>query len=96
MNWKVLEARILEVVFRAMRGMNERWVTDEELQAHVGTLTPRFLKDHGDMFNRTRVEWTDAEGERHTQAWLYPLYEIKEWIATGRIKQLEEKKDVIG
>jgi len=89
MNWSALEAKILAVVMKAMKSVNERWVTADVLCEHVGTLTPRFLKDHGDMFNRTRVEWTDADGVRHTQAWLYPLYEIKEWIATGKIKELQ-------
>jgi len=89
MNWSALEAKILAVVMKAMKSVNERWVTADVLCEHVGTLTPRFLKDHGDMFNRTRVEWTDTDGMRHTQAWIYPLYEIKEWIATGKIKELQ-------
>ena len=89
MNWSALEAKILAVVMKAMKSVNERWVTADVLCEHVGTLTPRFLKDHGEMFNRTRVEWTDEGGVRHAQAWLYPLYEIKEWIATGKIKELK-------
>ena len=90
-NWKAFEAKVLDVIRKAMRSYNERWVTAEELQQHVGTLTPRFMKDHGDLFEemRTRVEWTDADGERHAQAWLYPLYEIKEMVITGKIKDLK-------
>ena len=89
-NWKALEAKILEVIRTAMRSYNERWVTDEVLCEHVGTLTPRWLKDHGQMFNRTRVEWTDKDGAKHVQTWLYPLYEIKEMILNGEIKELHE------
>ena len=90
-NWKAFEAKVLDVIRKAMRSYNERWVTAEELQQHVATLTPRFMKDHGDLFEemRTRVEWTDADGERHAQAWLYPLYEIKEMVITGKIKDLK-------
>ena len=90
-NWKAFEAKVLDVIRKAMRSYNERWVTAEELQQHVGTLTPRFMKDHGDLFKemRTRVEWTDANGERHAQAWLYPLYEIKEMVINGKIKDLK-------
>lgn len=90
MNWSVLEAKILAVIMKAMKSLNERWVTAEVLCEHVGTLTPRFLKEHGQMFNRTRVEWTDKDGVEHTQAWIYPLYEIKEMIITGKIKELKE------
>lgn len=95
-NWKALEAKILEVIRKAMRSYNERWVTAEVLCEHVGTLTPRFMKEHGQMFNRTRVEWTDKDGVEHTQAWIYPLYEIKEMIITGKIKELKEthKSDI--
>ena len=89
-NWAALQAKILEVIRKSMREYNERWVTAEVVEQHVGTLTKRFLEDHGKMFPRTRVEWTDEKGVLHTQAWLYPLYEIKEMILDGRIKELKE------
>ena len=86
-----LRAEIVATVKQAMTTYNEKWVTAEVLCEHVGTLTPRFMKDHGDLFKemRTRVEWTDADGERHAQAWLYPLYEIKEMVINGKIKDLK-------
>jgi hypothetical protein len=91
-----LRAEIVATVKQAMTTYNEKWVTAEVLCEHVGTLTPRFMKEHGQMFNRTRVEWTDKDGVEHTQAWIYPLYEIKEMIITGKIKELEEthKSDI--
>ena len=87
---KVLRAEIVATVKQAMTTYNEKWVTDEVLCEHIGTLTPRFLKDHGKMFNRTRVEWTDENGVKHCQGWIYPLYEIKEMILNGKIKELKE------
>ena len=94
MSDKVLEAKIVAAVGKAMRTYCERWVTADVLCEHVGTLTKRFMKDHGDMFNRTRVEWDepDENGQmRHvvSREWLYPLHEIQDWIATGRIKELK-------
>lgn len=86
---KLLRAEIVAEVRRAMVELNERWVTADVLCEHVGTLTKRFLQDHGDMFNRTRVEWVDKYGTRHPQAWLYPLYEIKAMILNGKIKELK-------
>lgn len=87
---KALRAEIVAEVRKAMAGINERYVTAEVLCEHISTLTPRFMKDHGDMFNRTRVEWTDGKtGTRHIQAWLYPLNEIKQMILDGRIKELK-------
>ena len=89
-----LRAEIVATVKQAMRTYNEKWVTADVLCEHVGTLTKRFMKDHGDMFNRTRVEWDeeDENGQmRHvvSRDWLYPLHEIQDWIATGRIKELK-------
>jgi hypothetical protein len=46
------------------------------------------MKDHGQMFNRTRVEWDDETGHHAAKDWLYPLYEIKDMITTGKIKEL--------
>ena len=89
-----MEARVLATVWKAMTTINERWVTAETLCEHVGTLTPRFLKSHGQMFNRTRVEWDDEDGvHRVSREWLYPLNEIKEWIKDGRIKELKMKRE---
>ena len=87
---KLLRAEIVAEVKRAMMSFNEKWVTAEVLCQHVSTLTPRFLQDHGQLFNRTRVEYKDKAGRTHTQAWLYPLHQIQEWIATGKIKELKE------
>lgn len=84
---KVLRAEILAEVRKAMMEVNERWVTADVLCEHIGSLTKRWLKDHGQMFDRTRIEWDDADGH-HSQAWLYPLHRIQTWIATGKIKEL--------
>ena len=90
---KILRAEIVAEVRKAMLTFSEKWVTADVLCDHVGTLTKRFLQDHGQMFNRTRVEWDekDADGNvRHvvSREWLYPLHEIQEWIRTGKIKEL--------
>ena len=86
-----LRAEIVVAVKQAMKTYGEKWVTAEVVEQHVGTLTVRFLKDHGQMFNRTRVEWTDKDGVRHPQGWLYPLNEILEMVEDGRIKELTEQ-----
>ena len=89
-NLSAFEAKVLAVIRKSMRTYCEKWVTADIVEQHVSTLTERFLKDHGQMFNRTRLEWTDTNGARHTQAWLYPLHEIQEMILSGRIKELSE------
>ena len=83
-----LRAQIVATVRQAMMTYNEKWVTEDQLVEHVGTLTKRWLKGHGQLFNRTRVEWDDTDGH-HTQKWIYPLHESQDWIASGKIKQLK-------
>lgn len=92
---KVLRAEIVATVRQAMTTYNEKWVTAEVLCEHVGSLTTRWLKDHGQVFNRTRVEWDEKDEHGNTRHvvskdWLYPLNEIKEWILNGKIKELHE------
>ena len=88
-----LRAEIVATVRQAMTTFNEKWVTADVLCEHVGSLTPRFLKDRGQMFNRTRVEWDDETGHHVSKDWIYPLNEIKQWIMDGRIKELTIYKE---
>lgn len=91
MNWKQLEVKILDVIRRAFKQYAEKWVTAETLAEHIETLNPNWLKRNGSCFNRTRVEWTDEDGKRHSGSWLYPLHEIQEMMEDGRIKSLQVK-----
>ena len=91
MNWKLLEVKILDVIRRAFRQYSEKWVSAETLGEYIETLNVHWLKRYGSCFNRTRVEWTDKDGRHHTGSWLYPLHEIQEMVADGRIKQLTAK-----
>lgn len=88
---KLLRIEIVNEVRKAMTTYSERWLTAEQLCEHVGTLTPRFMREHGQMFNRTRVEWNDQDGHHASKEWLYPLHEIQEMILTGKIKELQEE-----
>lgn len=87
-----LRQEIRQEFRRAMEGLNERYVTAETLCEHIETLTPQWLKRNGSCFNRTRVEWTDKDGQRHDcGSWLYPLHEIIQMAQDGRIKELVVK-----
>ena len=88
-----LRAEILQEFRKAMMEVNERWVTADVLCEHVGTLTKRWLKDHGQMLDRTRIEWDEPDENgnmKHvvSKEWLYPLHRIQTWIATGNTQEL--------
>ena len=74
----------------ALETYDERWLTDEQIGEYIGCLSKRWLRDHGDILPRTRMEWTDSKGGKHASSWLYPLHKIQAMIADGRIKELKE------
>ena len=76
-------------VMKAMETYDERWLTDEQLSEHIGIMTKRWLREHGDMLPRTRVNWTDGKGQQHTSSWMYPLHRIQAMIEDGRISRLK-------
>ena len=76
-------------VMRAMETYDERWLTDDQLAEHIGIMTKRWLREHGDMLPRTRVNWTDGKGQQHTSSWMYPLHRIQAMIEDGRISRLK-------
>ena len=76
-------------VMKAMEAYDERWLTDEQLAEHIGIMTKRWLREHGDMLPRTRVNWTDGKGQQHTSSWMYPLHRIQAMIEDGRISRLK-------
>ena len=89
-----LRAEIVATVKRslqeAMETYDERWLTDEQICEYIGVMSKRWLRDHGDILPRTRMEWTDSKGGKHASSWLYPLHKIQAMIADGRIKELKE------
>ena len=87
MSEKQIVTTIQNAVREAMKAANERYVTADVLCQHIGTLTPRFLQDHGAMFHRKQLEWEDKNGHKHKQGWLYPLYEIKQQFMDGTFKE---------
>ena len=40
-NWSAFEAKVLASIRKAMKTYNEKWVTADIIEQHVGTLTVR-------------------------------------------------------
>ena len=83
-----LRLQIVQEVRKSLEAVNERYVTADTLCKHVEVLTPRWLKNHGHMLSRTRVEWTDEDGH-HCSSWMYPLNEILQMVQDGSIRRLK-------
>lgn len=85
---RTLRQQIVAEVRKSLEAVNERYVTADTLCKHVEVLTPRWLKSHGHMLSRTRVEWTDEDGH-HCSSWMYPLNEILQMVQDGSIRRLK-------
>lgn len=83
-------ATVRKSLMEAMETYDERWLTSKQISEYIGCLTERWLRDNGEMLPRTRMEWTDSQGQRHASSWMYPLHRLQAMIADGRIKSLQK------
>ena len=83
-------ATVRKSLMEAMETYDERWLTANQISEYIGCLTERWLRDNGEMLPRTRMEWTDSQGQRHASSWMYPLHRLQAMIADGRIKSLQK------
>lgn len=83
-------ATVRKSLMEAMETYDERWLTAKQISEYIGCLTERWLRDNGEMLPRTRMEWTDSQGQRHASSWMYPLHRLQAMIADGRIKSLQK------
>ena len=85
---RILRAEIVAEIRKAIRSENRHYVNAETLCRHVESLTPEWLSRNGSCFPRTKVKWTAKDGQHESREWLYPLEEILEMVADGRIQRL--------
>jgi hypothetical protein len=86
---RLLRAEIVAEVRKAIRSENRHYVLGRTLCRHVESLTPEWLERNGSSLNRTKLKWTDRNGQTHeSREWLYPLEEILDMVEDGRIQQL--------
>ena len=81
---KQLRAEIVATVRQAMLTYNEKWVTADVLCEHVGSLTKRWLRDHGCeeiLTKAQKIYLSDMEQEE-----LLPL--VEEWMTYRYINAL--------
>ena len=61
----------------------EVWVTADELCQQLPAITPKFLRQHGDIFPRRRITIVDTDGKRHSSRWAYARNEIINNFSNG-------------
>ena len=95
---KQLRQEIREDVRKSMEQtymiMTERWVSGKELCEQFAMITPKFLKQHGDIFPRKRITIKGMNGGRVSTHYGYAQHEIAMNIAKGLYDELLVMKDV--
>lgn len=67
----------------AMLKSEERWLTATELCKQFQMITPRWLKDYGDILPRKNFNVTTRDGKKHSTRYAYPQHEIAKNIRNG-------------
>lgn len=88
MERKLREEIIIEVqkaVTAALLGLQEQWMTADELCKQFQMFTPDWLDSYGDVLPRKKVNVTEViSGKKRTsRRWAYARYEIAKNIQDG-------------
>lgn len=92
---KMLRAEIVGEVSRAMsvvmEGMEERWLSPEELSKQFYFFTPDWISKNGHLLPREKVNIVGGGHDASTR-WGYPLHKINRMVAEGAFRELVWKK----
>ena len=91
---KLTKAQIMSEIRNAIRvsmeGVNEEWVTGEELGRQYQMFTRDWLRRYGETLPRTQAVVTGQDGKTHSSAWCYPRHRIGRLIEEGQIRHLKQ------
>jgi hypothetical protein len=77
---------VSQAIRQALEEADERWLTAEELCKRFQCFTPTWLKNHGDLLDRTLITMVDDKGREHrSKQWVYPQRKIQSMIANNKL-----------
>lgn len=85
-----IEKGIQKGMEKAMGIYSEVWLTADEVVKQFGMISEDFIKRHGKLLPRERMEWVDEKGVVHQGAWAYPRNELQRMIQAGELRCLQE------
>ena len=87
-------AEVREAIRMTMEGVNEQWISGEELGKQFQMFTPSWLKRYGQTLPRTQAV-VECNGERHRSAWYYPRHRIARLINEGKLRDLSLSESAV-
>ena len=82
----MIAATVRDAVKEALEGIEERWVSEEELTERFACFTPWWLRHNGKYLPRTKVTVVDSDGVEHpTKGWCYPIHKINRMMMDGSL-----------
>lgn len=82
---------IERTIRRVMAGQHtEEWVTAQVLTERMPMFTADFIRKHGEMLPRERMEYyAEDDGTTATTRWMYPLKAIDAMVRNGQFRTAE-------
>ena len=84
----LIENSVRRIIEETLLSASDQYVCGEELQAHIGFMTPSWVRRYGELLPRCCIQVKGKDGKLHKSAWVYPIGKIKRMLADGRLKVL--------
>lgn len=92
---RLLRAEIVATVKATMReifeGADEVWLTADQLMERFQMLSPEWMRHNAKLLPRERAEVVQADGERKTTRWAYPMHKINRMIQERQLINLKSQ-----
>lgn len=92
---RLLRAEIVATVKATMReifeGADEVWLTADQLMERFQMLSPEWMRHNAKLLPRERAEVVQANGERKTTRWAYPMHKINRMIQERQLINLKSQ-----
>ena len=90
---KEIMLTVKAAVQQAMEATEERYLCAEELVKEFQMFTMDWLKNFGHLLPRERISVTNPSGTHtRTSRWAYPATKIGRMIASGELREIQEKE----
>lgn len=88
---KEIMLTVKAAVQQAMEATEERYLCAEELVKEFQMFTLDWLKNYGHLLPRERISVTNGTSTRCSR-WAYPATKIRRMIASGDLREIQEKE----
>lgn len=89
-----IRADVTKAVKEILMASRETYILPEDVCKQFPMITPKLLKEHGDIFPRKRIKMTGTNGKTRTTRWAYAQNQIAINIASGLYDDLNVMREL--